>query len=413
MSLSALGPAGLRMLLLGFGCGLPFILAGSTLGIWLRRSGYELAIIGYLSWATLFYTLKFLWAPWLDRHPLPWWSRLGLRRGWLLLAQGSVAAALLLIALLGPEAGPLALALAVGFLTLAGATQDVVVDAYRIESAPLEAQGMLAAAYTLGYRLALLCGGAGTLFLAATAGWPLAYAAMAGLMLLPMLATLLARESQRPAAASGGGVRSYLEPFSAFVGERGLALVMVLIAFIGLYKLPDQVLGVVAGPFYVDMGFSDATIATVSKVYGVWIGIIGAFLGGLCVQLFGLRSSLIVAAIAVALSNLLFVVMAAWPGALWAFVLAISGDNLAQGLGGTVLVAFLSALVDRRYSATHYALLSALANLPGKLVAGFSGRIVEASSFTFFFAASSLTVLPALLLLLWLWPRLFRTAQAG
>lgn len=401
------------MLLLGFGCGLPFILAGSTLGIWLRRSGYELTIIGYLSWATLFYTLKFLWAPWLDRRPLPWMSWLGLRRSWLLCAQSSVAAALLLLAMLGPEAGPVLLALALAFLTFAGATQDVVVDAYRIEAAPMEAQGTLAAAYTLGYRLALLTGGAGTLYLAAVAGWPKAYGVMAALMLLPMMATLLAREPERPRVLSGEETRSYLRPFAVFVGERGLGLVIALIAFIGLYKLPDQVLGVVAGPFYVDMGFSDAEIATVSKVYGVWIGIAGAFLGGFAVQFFGLRPSLITAALAIAVSNLLFLVMSAYPGALWAFVLAISGDNLAQGFGGTVLVAFLSALVDRRYSATHYALLSALANLPGKLVGGFSGRIVEASSFGFFFAASSLAVVPALLLLAWLWPRLFRSAQAG
>jgi PAT family beta-lactamase induction signal transducer AmpG len=400
------------MLLLGFGCGLPFILAGSTLGIWLRRSGYDLAVIGYLSWATLFYTLKFLWAPWLDRHPSPWLARMGLRRGWLLSAQLAVAAALLLVAWLGPEAGPVALAFAVAMLTFAGATQDVVVDAYRIESAPLEAQGALAAAYTLGYRLALLSGGAGALYVAAAAGWPQAYGTMAALMALPVAATLLAREPERP-AASGRGPRAYLQPFSAFVSERGLALVAVLIAFIGLYKLPDQVLGVVAGPFYVDMGFSDREIATVSKVYGVWIGIAGAFLGGLALPLLGLRLALVLAALAIAISNLLFLVMAAHPGALWAFVLAISGDNLAQGFGGTVLVAFLSALVDRRYSATHYALLSALANLPGKLVGGLSGQIVEATSFGLFFAASSLAAVPAILLLLWLWPRVFRSAQAG
>lgn len=407
-----LGPAGLRMLLLGFGCGLPFILAGSTLGIWLRRSGYELAVIGYLSWATIAYTLKFLWAPWLDRRPLPWWSSLGLRRSWLLSAQCAIAAALLAISLLGPEAGPAALALTVIVLAFLGATQDVVVDAYRIESAPLAAQATLAAAYTLGYRLALLSGGAGALYLAAAFGWPVAYAAVAVLMLLPMIATLFAPEPDRPPARSDAA-KAYFAPFAAFLSERGLPLVAALFAFIGLYKLPDQVLGVVAGPFYVDMGFSDAEIATVSKVYGVWVGIAGAFLGGLCVQLLGLKRSLLVAALAIALSNLLFLAMVAWPGALWAFVLAISGDNLAQGLGGTVLVAFLSALVDRRYSATHYALLSALANLPGKLVAGFSGRIVEATSFASFFTASSLAAIPAILLLLWLWPRLFRSPQAG
>ncbi|MDW8478801.1 MAG: MFS transporter [Xanthomonadales bacterium] len=303
-----------------------------------------------------------------------------------------------------------------GWLALAGATQDVVVDAYRIESAPPEAQGALAAAYTLGYRLALLAGGAGTLYLATALGWPAAYALMAALMLAPLLATLLAPEPPAPTAGDGARpVAAWLAPFLAFLGRYGGALVLVLIAFIGLYKLPDQVLGAIAGPFYVDMGFSDAEIATVSKLYGVWIGIAGAFLGGIGVHVLGLRPSLVLAALAVALSNLLFLVMAAQPGRLWAFVLAISGDNLAQGFGGTVLVAFLSALVDRRYSATHYALLSALANLPGKLIGGLSGWIVERSSFAWFFAGSSLAVLPALLLLAWLWPRLERRreAQAG
>lgn len=395
---------------LGFGCGLPFFLVGNTLAIWLRDSGWALGPIGLVSYLTFFYVFKFAWAPLLDTRRLPYFGRLGRRRGWLLAAQLSIAAGLAALAITGPVASvPLFLALA-GFTALAGATQDTMVDAYRVEIAPIDAQAALAATYTLGYRIGLqLCGGALVLYLADFAGWRIGYLSMAVLALIPVVATLLSPEpesSQRiDSEVRPGFVAAYVKPFAEFFRRHGWIMGLVLLAFVGLFKMPDQMLSI-AGPFYLDTGFSKSDIATVSKIYGVWMGIGGAFLGGFAVAAMGVRKSLLVAALAVALSNLLFILMSLHPGEIWTFVATISGDNLSQGFAGTVLVAFISGLVDKHYTATQYALLSSLANLPGKLIGGFSGFIVEASSYTVFFVVSSVSVIPTLLLLAWLWRRL-------
>ena len=400
---------------LGFGCGLPFFLVGNTLAIWLRDSGWALGPIGLASYLTFFYVFKFLWAPLLDSRRLPLFHHLGRRRGWLLASQLAIAAGLAALAITGPVASvPLFLGLA-GFTALAGATQDTMVDAYRVEIAPVEMQGALAATYTLGYRIGLqLCGGALVLYLADFAGWRAGYLCMAALALLPAIATVLAREPATSrvieSEARPGFLEAYVRPFAAFFKRYGWVLGLALLAFVGLYKLPDQMLSI-AGPFYLDTGFSKSDIATVSKVYGVWMGIGGAFLGGLVVAAIGVRKSLLIAALAVALSNLLFILMSMHPGELWTFVATISGDNLSQGFAGTILVAFLSGLVDRHYTATQYALLSSLANLPGKLIGGFSGYIVEASSYTAFFIISSVSVVPTLLLLAWLWKRIAPGAE--
>lgn len=400
----------LTLFFFGFGCGLPFFLVGNTLAIWLRDAGWELGPIGLVSYLTFFYVFKFMWAPLLDSRQLPVFRRLGRRRGWLFAAQLAIAGGLVALAFTGPVSSiGLFLALA-GFTAFAGATQDTMVDAYRVEIAPIEMQGALAATYTLGYRIGLqLCGGALVLYLADFAGWRIGYLSMAGLALIPAAATLFAAEpssseriesEERPSF-----VDAYIKPFIEFFRSHGWVLGLVLLAFVGLFKLPDQMLSI-AGPFYLDSGFSKSDIATVSKLYGVWMGIGGAFLGGITVAAIGVRRSLLIAAIAVAVSNLLFILMSMYPGQLWTFVATISGDNLSQGFAGTVLVSFLATLVDRRYTATQYALLSSLANLPGKLIGGFAGYIVEASSYTVFFVISSVSVIPTLLLLAWLWNRI-------
>ena len=405
----------LTLFFLGFGCGLPFFLVGNTLAIWLRDSGWALGPIGLVSYLTFFYVFKFLWAPLLDTRRLPYFGRLGRRRGWLLAAQLAIAAGLAALAITGPVASvPLFLALA-GFTALAGATQDTMVDAYRVEIAPIDAQAALAATYTLGYRIGLqLCGGALVLYLADFAGWRVGYLCMAVLALVPAVATLMSPEPESSlridSESRPGFIEAYIKPFAEFFRRFGWVLGLALLAFVGLFKMPDQMLSI-AGPFYLDTGFSKSDIATVSKVYGVWMGIGGAFLGGFAVAAIGVRRSLLVAALAVAMSNLLFILMSLHPGEIWTFVATISGDNLSQGFAGTVLVAFISGLVDKHYTATQYALLSSLANLPGKLIGGFSGFIVEASSYTTFFVISSLSVIPTLLLLAWLWKRIAPAAQ--
>lgn len=410
-------PSALTMAVLGFGCGLPFLLiASQTLSTRLRDVGLDLGSIGLISLASFFYLLKFLWAPLIDRFAFPPTAFLGRRRSWLLAAQVAVLLALVALAYQRPELDVAGLVLWVLIASFAGATQDSVVDAYRIEIAPVSAQAALAATYTLGYRVGLIVAGAGALYLAEYRGWVAAYLVMAALMLVPIAATLLCREPVAPEATVARRIDlagAFWQPFSSFFARNGVPLALVLLAFVGLYKFPDQVIGVMAGPFYLDSGYSKADIATVSKLYGVWMGIAGAFAGGLAVAAFGLRRMLLVASLGVALSNLAFLLMAQHPSQLWAFYAALTADNLFQGFAGTVLVAFISSLTDRNFTATQFALMVSLANLPGKFVGGVSGYIVEASSYSAFFLLSAVTVVPTLLLLAWLWPRIREADRDG
>lgn len=405
-------PAALVLFFFGFGCGLPFLLLGATLSTWLRRAGLDLGLIGLISYAGMFYTFKFLWTPLLDRYRAPWFGALGRRRGWLMLSQVILFIVLVGMALLGPNTSlPLFIAL-IAIAAFAGATQDTIVDAYRIEIAPLEAQGALAATYVLGYRIALLVSGAGALFLAKFYTWQAAYLIMATLMVLPLFTTRFAPEPALSNTDAQDGVAStFIAPFVEFFRHNGWALGLALLAFVGLYKFPDQMIGVISGPFYLDSQFDEGDIATVSKLYGVWVGIAGSFLGGVAIAAWGMRLPLLIATLAVAISNLLFILMSVYPGEMWSFVAAISGDNLSQGFAGTVLVAFMSGLADKHYTATQYALLSSLANLPGKVVGGLSGFMVNAWGYTAFFTTSAVVVIPTLLLLFWLWNRLERLKE--
>lgn len=414
-------PAALTMFFFGFTSGLPFLLVGGTLSAWLKDSGVSLEGIGLMSLAGLSYSLKFLWAPAVDRMRLPLFGRLGQRRGWLLAAQCLLLAALLAMAVITPQTPALSLFVAITVLAaFAGATQDVVVDAYRIEIAPPETQGALAATYTLGYRIALLCSGALALFLADQVSWTLVYQLMAVLLLAVMLATVLAREPAPAATISARNsslretlVDGVIGPFRDFFVRFPLALGVALLLFIGLLKIPDQMLGVMAVPFYLDSGFTKTEIGAVSKVFGVWIGIAGAFLGGAAVVRFGIERSLLFAIVIGAASNLLYLLLALYPGDLTVFTLVIAGENLSGGFLGTAAVAWLSALVNRRYTATQYALFSSLVTLPGKLIGGFSGFMVSAMSYTGFFIFTALAILPALALWFWLRPRVNMGAVDG
>lgn len=398
-------PAALTMFFFGFTSGLPFLLVGGTVSAWLRESGISLETIGLISYATLTYSFKFLWSPATDRLRLPLLSRLGQRRSWLLAAQILLFASLLGMALFTPQSMGIFIAL-IFLAAFAGATQDVVVDAYRIEIAPVETQGALAATYTLGYRLALLASGALALILADHMLWSQVYQLMALLVLGVMLVTLLAREPAHAAVSSmplaealrDGVIGPFADFFQRYRGLVGVALLL----FIGLFKISDQMLGVMALPFYLDSGFTKTEIGAVSKIFGVWIGIAGAFIGGAAVVRFGIERTLLTGIIIGGVSNLLYLLLAVYPGNLPIFTLVISGENLSGGFLGTAAVAWLSALVNRRYTATQYALFSSLVTLPGKLIGGLSGFMVAAMSYTGFFIFSTLAVLPALLLFFWL-----------
>ncbi len=410
-------PSAMTLLIFGFGSGLPFLLIASmTLSTRLRDVGLDLGSIGLISLASFFYLLKFLWAPLIDRYAFPLTAFFGRRRSWLLASQLLVGVSLAALALTRPDLGVGALVAWVLVGSFAGATQDSVVDAYRIEVAPAEAQAALAATYTLGYRLGLIVGGAGALYIADFQGWTPAYLWMAALMLVPIVTTLLAREPEAPEATVVRRIDflgAFWQPFSSYFRNNGVLLGLVLLLFVGLFKFPDQVIGVMAGPFYLDSGYSKSDIATVSKLFGIWMGIVGAFAGGVAVAAFGFRRMLLVATLGVALSNLAFLLMAYNPGEIWAFYAAISADNLFQGFAGVILIAFMSSLTDRNFTATQFALLVSLANLPGKFAGGVSGYFVEATSYTTFFTISAVTVVPTLLLLAWLWRRVGDRAPGG
>ncbi len=400
-------PSALTLFCLGLGSGLPFLLVGGmTLSTWLRDVGFELSVIGLISFVGFFYVLKFLWAPLIDRYSLPF---LGRRKGWLVVSQLLLIATLVAIALLGPESSLGIFIVLVGIAAFAGATLDTVVDAYRIEVAPIEYQAALAATYILGYRIALILSGAIALYLAELLGWTNAYLIMALCLLIPLGASIICKEPDTARALAVREVRlidAFIKPFQEFFSRNGLWLALALLVFVGLFKLPDQMIGVMSGPFYLDSGYTKADIATVSKLFGVWVGIAGAFIGGICIAAFSMRSMLVLATIIVSFSNIAYLLMANNPGQEWAFFAAISADNISQGFAGVVLVAFMSSLTNQNFTATQYALLASLANLPGKFIGGLSGYIVEATSYSWFYIFSSLSVIPTLLILAWLWNRL-------
>lgn len=411
-------PSALTLLFMGFGSGLPFLLVSGTMAFWLKESGYRIDEITLLAGAVMTYSLKFVWAPLVDRWKLPGLGRLGLRRGWLVLAQAALIVGLLGMAAIGPAAITAFVALTL-FTAFAGATQDILIDAYRIEIAPPEAQASLAATYILGYRLALIISGAVALVMADHMSWSRVYVVMAAVMAVPLTVTLLVREPDVVREQGGGWLtrmrEGVIDPFADFFRRYKGWLGLGLLAFILLFKISDQALsGGLIGPFYLATGFSKTEIGTVSKLYGVWVGIAGAFLGGVSVARWGLRPSLWAGMILGAVSNLLYVVLTWHQGSVETFLLVISGENLSGGFLGTVAVAWLSALVNQRYTATQYALFSSLVTLPGKMLGMVSGSLVlwfsQASVATMagyarFFTFTTLAIVPALLLFAWLGPR--------
>lgn len=403
-------PAAWTMFFFGFGSGLPFLLVAGTLAYWLKDSRIDLSRITIIASAGMAYAFKFLWAPLLDHLRLPLLRRMGQRRGWLLLAQWGVLGGLLGMAILTPARldGFVVFALWTAF---AGATQDIAVDAYRIEIAPLHAQGALVATYSLGYRIALILAGALALILADHFAWPQVYQGLALSMLIPIIATLSAREPEvrRPHLAGWSQTlrKGVAEPFVDFFHRYGWRTAALILLFILLFKIPEQALvGGIMSPFYRDMGFSKTAIGTITKFYGVWIGIAGVFLGGIAVARWGVRRPLFAAIVLCACSNLLYLWLIAHQGSLLVLTAVISCENLTLGFLGTTAVAFLSSLVNHQHTATQYALLSSLVNLPGKVLGIFAGGIVEATSYGAYFILATLAVLPATALMLYLWPRL-------
>src|SRR5271168_1791083 len=283
------------MLALGYSSGLPILLIFSTQSAWLREAGVSRSAIGLMSWCALAYSFKFVWAPFIDRFDPPGLARrLGRRRGWMLLAQIGTAAGLCGLSF-GNPATNLYWNIAFAFFTaFSAATLDVTIDGWRIDAAPPERQGMMTAVYGLGYRLAMICAGAGALYLADWASWRIAYLAMAALTLVGIFACLVSpRLDRTPSAVRPTFKTSFVEPVADLMRRHAGTLVPIL-ALVAIYRLPDFVSGVMANPLYIDLGFTKSDIATVSKLYGVWIGIGGAFDGGWLAQRLGLMPTLLI-----------------------------------------------------------------------------------------------------------------------
>ena len=407
-------PATLRMLLLGFSAGLPLLLVFGTLSFWLREAGINRTTIGYLSWVGLAYAFKWVWAPLVDRMPIPVFTRLlGRRRSWLLASQIVIISALIGIGLTDPR---LALtpvvwcALAIAF---GSATQDIALDAYRIESADTDRQAALAAAYQTGYRMAMIWAGAGALWIAARAevgavpgyqqgAWQTAYWVMAASMLLGVATVLLSPEPAArvlpPSRNAAEWLKSALvEPFADFLRRYGKQAILIL-ALIAIYRISDVVMGIMANPFYVDMGYTKDEVAAVTKIYGVIMTLVGAFVGGVLAMRFGVMKVLMLGAVLSAGSNLLF----AWLGTrghdVWALTFVISADNLSSGIASAAFIAYLSSLTNINYSATQYALFSSMMLLLPKFLAGYSGKYVDTFGYSHFFTATALLGLPVLVL---------------
>ena len=403
-------PAAWTMFFFGFSSGLPFLLVAGTLAFWLKDKGIELKEITMIASAGLLYTFKFVWAPLLDHWKLPGFAKLGRRRGWLLFAQLGVVAALLAMAAFTPDRLQ-AFVLATIAVAFFGATQDIAVDAYRIEIAPVDAQGALVATYSLGYRIGLIIAGAFAAIMADHIAWPVVYASMSACMAIPILANIMAREPDVVPMQMQGWSHAMqvavVDPFVDFFRRYGAPLMLAILAFILLFKVPEQAtIGGIMSPFYIDMGFTKSQVGSITKLWGVWGGIVGVFLGGAMVARWGAWKSLGVMIVVCGACNLLYLLLIPNQGNLWVLTAGISAENLTLGMLGPPTVAFLSSLVNREHTATQYALLSSLVNLPGKVLGFFAGGIAMATGYGMYFVITVLALLPAMLVYALLTPQL-------
>lgn len=433
--LSYVKPAAVRMFFLGFSSGLPLLLVLGTLSFWLREAGVDLKTIGIMSWVGLVYGLKWLWAPLIDRVPILGLTKcLGRRRAWLLLSQLGIIFGLFFLGSTEPTTQLSTVAVLALFTAFCSASQDITLDAYRMETAEVEQQAVLAANYQTGYRLAMIWAGAGALALATwsttTEGysqeaWRFAYWVMAASMSVgvitvlmipePPSSSLLMQWSAQQQAMYERLSSKYLKwpkcllkafcwfyeaavlPFlDFFIRFRAFALVILLL--IATYRISDVVMGVMANPFYLDLGYTKAEVAAVSKVFGVAMSLLGAFIGGFISLRIGIMRTLFLGAILAPATNLLFSWLATQPHDIYNLIFTISADNLAGGIASVAFVAYLSGLTSKAYTATQYALFSSVMLILPKFLAGFSGFVVDAVGYANFFTLTALLGLPVIFL---------------
>jgi PAT family beta-lactamase induction signal transducer AmpG len=415
------------MLFLGFSAGLPFPLVLTTLSARLRQAGIDRTTIGYFSLVGLAYSLKYFWSPIVDRVRLPVLGQLGRRRSWMLLAQCGIAMGLVMMALGDPGSDAARFALLAVATAFAAATQDIAVDAYRIEAAASEWQGAMAATYQIGYQLALICAGAGALTAAAGYGWSFAYFLMAACVAVGIITTLVIDEPDaridRATIAQEARVVAFLErsahwpaslraavawligavvcPFVDFFSRNGLRAGVPILLLIVTYRLNYVTMGVAANTFYLDLGFTLTQIALVSKVYGVLMTLSGALLAGLLIKRYGIAKTLLIGWVLLTIANLSYAYIAGISPGVGALAVVVSIDNIANGIAGTAFIAYMSSLTNTAYTATQYALFGTLWSLPAKAIASQWGAIVDAWGYAPFFIYCAAIGLPALLLTIW------------
>ena len=389
------------ILLMGFASGLPLALTGSTLAIWLATAHVSMTAIGLFAGIGLSYTLKFLWAPVVDRVALPVLTRsLGRRRGWAIAIEAALAVALVALGSCDPARAPGTVALAALVVAFLSASQDIVIDAYRVELLAEREQGAGAAATQVGYRVGMVAATAGALYLETYLGWFLAYAVMAALLAIGTAGVLMVHEPPPPPEPRARTFESgVVAPFAEFVRRDRAWLVL---AFVVLYKFGDALAGWMSSPFYVVLGFTSIAIANVAKVFGLAASITGVIAGGGVVYRLGVMPALLVCGVLQMLSNLMYVVQL-WAGpdpAVLAVTIAV--ENVTGGMSSAAFVAYLSRLCHPAFTATQYALLSALAAAPRTIFTASGGWLVDRLGWAPFFVAATLLCLPSLALLLWL-----------
>ncbi len=418
----------LAMLFLGFSAGLPLLLVFGTLSGWLARVGIDKSTIGHISWVALLYGFKFVWSPLVDRGQIPVLQPLlGQRRSWMLVAQVGIICGLLLMATSDPLKSLEPLVYAAILVAFASATQDIAIDAWRIEAMPTEFQGAMSGTYQMGYRLGMLLAGGGAFTLAHFYSWSFAYTTLAICMTLGIITTLLIPEPEHNISKDTwqqeekviafmensthlpDGIRhayawfigAVICPFTDFFIRNGKFAFLILL-FIGLFRISDITMGIMANPLYVDVGYSDLEIGLITKTIGPFITITGALLGGTMVVRYGVMSILLLGAILVVITNLTFVALALLPPDVIYLSVVIGADNLSAGIAGSAFIAYLSGLTNRAYTATQYALFSSLMLLPAKFIGGFSGEVVDAHGYVSFFIYTAALGLPAIALILYL-----------
>ena len=415
-----LRPSVLVIVLLGFSSGLPLALSGETLRVWMSDRGVDLGTIGLLSLAGLPYTLKFIWAPVVDAWHVPWLSeRLGRRRAWLIASQLVLMAAIVFLGTRDPINAPWMIGLGALIVAFASATQDIVVDAFRVQSLPTDEQAAGMAGYVAAYRIGMLASGAGVIGLSAwleaeglskATTWPLAYAAAALLVLIGMAATLWAgepqeaRERELESHMHGSPMaRLYETARGAFADFLTRDAALAVLAFVILFKLCDALAGAMTAPFVLSLGYSKATYAAIVKGVGLVALLVGGFAGGAVARALPLPTALWIAAFLQMFSNLAFVWLGYQTPSAEALTVAIVAENFAGAIGTVIFVAYLSALCrNPLHTATQYALLTALASTGRTLFASGTGFAAAALGWPLFFIGTSLTAIPALLLMLWL-----------